>query len=202
MITDFLLPGAIIGLAAGLSPGPLLTLVISETLMYSRSNGIQVALAPLISDIPILLVTYFLFDQLRDMSTILGAITMLGGIFLAYLGYVNLRVNESKFQANGGSSHSLRKAMIVNLLSPHPYIFWFSVGGSYMVKGDLMDCGSFLAGFYLLLVGSKVTVALVTHKGKSILQSRYFVFLIRGLGCVLLGFSFLLIRSGIAYLRH
>jgi threonine/homoserine/homoserine lactone efflux protein len=32
MSINFLLPGIILGLTAGLSPGPLLTLVISETL--------------------------------------------------------------------------------------------------------------------------------------------------------------------------
>ncbi|MCX9013779.1 MAG: hypothetical protein OIN89_03135 [Candidatus Methanoperedens sp.] len=49
----FLVSGMIFGLTSGISPGPLLTLVISETLKNGSSGGMKVAVAPLITDIPI-----------------------------------------------------------------------------------------------------------------------------------------------------
>lgn len=52
-IFTFLISGIIFGLSAGISPGPLLALVISETLKFGRKEGIKVAIAPLITDIPI-----------------------------------------------------------------------------------------------------------------------------------------------------
>ena len=55
----FLTMGAFLGLTAGLSPGPLLTLVITETLKHSRAAGIKIAVAPLITDVPIIIFTYF-----------------------------------------------------------------------------------------------------------------------------------------------
>ena len=45
---DFLTIGAALGLSAGLAPGPLLTLVISETLQHGVKSGVKVALAPVI----------------------------------------------------------------------------------------------------------------------------------------------------------
>lgn len=200
MITNFLLPGLLMGLTAGLSPGPLLTLVISETLLHGRKNGIKVALAPLFTDIPIITITVFIFIQLKEMNTVLGFISIAGGLFLAYLGYENLKVKESQFQTKPAKDQSLKKAIITNALSPHPYIFWLSVGGSFLVKGNVSECSFFLLGFYLLLIGSKVVIAILTDKSKTLLKSRYFIYLIRALGFVLLVFSMILIKGGIDYL--
>lgn len=201
MITNFLLPGIIIGLTAGLSPGPLLTLVISETLMYGKGNGIKVSLAPLFTDAPIIIVTFLIFNQLKDLHTILAFISISGGLFLGYLGYENLRVNKKRLQVKGNKGQSLKKAIITNALSPHPYIFWLSVGGSFIVKGNIPDCVLFLLGFYSLLIGSKIVVALITDRGRSLLKSKYFIFLIRVLGLILFVYSVILIKNGISYLQ-
>jgi threonine/homoserine/homoserine lactone efflux protein len=200
MSINFLLPGIILGLTAGLSPGPLLTLVISETLVYGWKNGIKVSLAPLFTDIPIIITTFIVFNYLKSSDIILAFISIAGGIFLIYLGFENLKINIGKFNTKGTNTHSLRKAIIANVLSPHPYIFWMSVGGSFIVKGNIIESSLFLLGFYLLLIGSKISVALITYKSKILLESKYFVIIIRILGFILFGFSIILIKNGILYL--
>ena len=60
----FLLSGILLGLSGGLTPGPLLTLVVSETLCHDIEAGIKVALAPLITDTPIVLVTVYVLNRL------------------------------------------------------------------------------------------------------------------------------------------
>ena len=45
--------GVVFGLAAGLMPGPLLALVIQQTLRHGPGEGIKVAAAPLLTDLPI-----------------------------------------------------------------------------------------------------------------------------------------------------
>ena len=74
----FLFSGIIFGLVGGLSSGPLLTLVISETLKHNRKEGIKVAVAPLITDLPIVLVTVFILSRLSKFNSILGTISFLG----------------------------------------------------------------------------------------------------------------------------
>lgn len=44
----FLTVGTVLGLSAGFAPGPLLALVISETLRHGIPAGVRVALAPII----------------------------------------------------------------------------------------------------------------------------------------------------------
>ena len=54
-MTASLLTGVIFGLSAGFAPGPLLTLVITQTLKHNIKEGVKVALAPLLTDLPIIL---------------------------------------------------------------------------------------------------------------------------------------------------
>jgi len=61
---NFLGIGLILGLSAGFAPGPLLTLVISETLQYDLKAGVKVALAPIITDLPIIIFTLFILVNL------------------------------------------------------------------------------------------------------------------------------------------
>ncbi|MDY6953588.1 MAG: LysE family translocator, partial [Thermodesulfobacteriota bacterium] len=54
---DTLAIGIVLGLSAGFAPGPLLALVISQTLRHNAVEGLKVALAPLVTDLPIILIT-------------------------------------------------------------------------------------------------------------------------------------------------
>ncbi len=51
---ELVLIGLGLGLAAGVSPGPLLTLVVSSTLARGFGAGLRVALAPVLTDAPII----------------------------------------------------------------------------------------------------------------------------------------------------
>jgi len=58
----------------------------------------------------------------------------------------------------------------VNVLSPHPWVFWLTAGGPLLVaawrRGPAVGI-AFVAGFYALLVGSKVVIAfLVARAGR------------------------------------
>lgn len=71
-MSHFLFMGLVLGLSAGLAPGPLLTLVVSETLRHHVGAGIRVALAPLISDLPIVLVSVGILSTMADFEAVLG----------------------------------------------------------------------------------------------------------------------------------
>jgi threonine/homoserine/homoserine lactone efflux protein len=60
----FLLLGAGIGFVAGVSPGPVLTLVVTETLKSGWLRGAAVAAGPLPADGPIVLIAVTVFSEL------------------------------------------------------------------------------------------------------------------------------------------
>src|SRR4030043_1160253 len=83
----FLISGVLFGLVAGISPGPLMTLVISQTVKHNRREGMFTACAPILSDLPIVLLSIFVLAKLSSFNHILGVISILGALFIAYLGY-------------------------------------------------------------------------------------------------------------------
>ncbi|MDP3644827.1 MAG: LysE family transporter [Bacteroidota bacterium] len=199
----FFTVGALFGLTAGISPGPLLTLVISETLKHSKKEGIKIAISPLITDIPIVLISFFVFSRLSQFNSILGAISILGGIFIAYLAYETLKTRELNFHLTDTYARSLKKGIIANFLSPHPYLFWITVGSPLALKAfetNLLALILFLLSFYVFLIGSKIGVAFLVSKSKVLLTNIIYLWTMRLLGIVLLLFSLLFIYEGVKYL--
>jgi len=196
----FLISGALLGLAAGISPGPLLTLVISETLKHSRKEGIIIASAPVLTDVPIILLSVFILKKLSGFNFVLGSISILGAFFIAYLAYESFTIKGIELDLQNIKIQSLGKGIITNILSPHPYLFWMTIGAPTMLKAfriSPISALSFILGFYLFLVGSKITTALIVDKSKKFLQSRTYIYIIRALGVVLLLFAILFFRDGL-----
>ncbi|MCP2520564.1 LysE family translocator [SCandidatus Aminicenantes bacterium Aminicenantia_JdfR_composite] len=135
----FLFSSIVFGLAAGISPGPLLTLVISETLKYNKKEGFKVAIAPLVTDVPIVLITIFILTKLSNFNSILGVISILGAIFLTYLAYESITFKGINLDLQKLKPQSLKKGVIANFLNPHPYIFWFTIGAPTILKASRVN---------------------------------------------------------------
>jgi threonine/homoserine/homoserine lactone efflux protein len=199
----YLTMGAVFGLTAGISPGPLLTLVISETLRHNKTEGVKIAVAPLITDIPIVLLTIFIVSKMASSDFVLGIISILGGIFIAYLGYDSIKSRGIEIDIQNLKPKSIRKGIIVNILSPHPYIFWLMVGAPITVKAyqaNPFAAFAFIIAFYVLLVGSKISIALVVDRSRAFLKNKVFIWTLRILGLVLMILAILLIKEGLGYL--
>ena len=194
--------GAAFGLAAGLSPGPLLALVVSQTVRHGPREGLKVAVAPLITDAPIILVTVLVLMRISS-DALLGAVAMVGGAFVAYLGVESIRTTRLETGGDGAPPRSWRQGAMVNALSPHPYLFWVTVGAPILVTaagGGPAGPLAFLAGFYVCLVGSKVAVALAVGASRGALTGRAYPWIMRVLGALLLLFAVLLVREGLVLL--
>lgn len=197
---SFLTIGAMLGLSAGFAPGPLLTLIVSETLQHDIKAGIKVALAPLITDLPIIVITIFLLAKIAIFQNILGVISIAGGCFILYLGIKNIKIKGIEIPENVITPRSLQKGILVNALSPHPYFFWFSVGAPTTMKALEQSLGSaisFIVSFYALLVGAKIMLAVLTGKSRAFLYGNAYLFTMRLLGIFLLVFAGILFRDGL-----
>ncbi|MGD9206979.1 MAG: LysE family transporter [Syntrophobacterales bacterium] len=196
----FLFSGVVFGLSAGLSPGPLLTLVISETLKHDIKEGMKVALAPLLTDLPIVLITLFVLSRLSNMLPVLGVVSLLGCAFLIYLGYESISFRGVDMDIEQAKPQSIRKGVIANFLNPNPYMFWFIIGAPLVLKAlkiSLFSASLFILGFYVCLVGSKVLVAILVGKSRFFLKSRNYVYTIKFLGVILLVFAVLFLKDSL-----
>lgn len=201
---EFIAAGSLLGFSAGFSPGPLLTLVLTQTIKHNKTEGIKVAISPLITDLPIILLTIFVFVELSQFNTILAIISFVGGAFVAYLGIESIRTKGLNIDIQGSKTESLKKGIITNFLSPHPYLFWATVGTPFIFKAmgiSLMTAILFLASFYVFLIGSKITIAIIVARTKSFIGQKSYVLIMRLLGIALLIFSILFFYEGIEYLK-
>jgi threonine/homoserine/homoserine lactone efflux protein len=200
----FLTIGTVLGLSAGFAPGPLLTLVISETLQHGMKSGVKVALAPIITDLPIIILTLFILSKLTSFHSILGIISLTGGLFIFSMGYKSLRTKGVEIDFKEAKPKSLTKGVLANALSPHPYLFWFSVGAPTVTKAMAQNIGSalaFIISFYVFLVGSKIFLAIFTGKSKSLLSGKVYVFIMRFLGLALCILAIILFCDGLELLQ-
>lgn len=202
MLTYGLL-GTLLGLSAGLAPGPLLALVISETLRHNLKAGIKVALSPLLTDVPIVGGAIFLLGRVSGFPRVWGVLSLVGALVVLYLAYQGYRVKVGVLPSEREVPRSLLKGTIVNLSNPHPYLFWLSVGAPSVHQAlyrGLGEAVAFLCSFYLFLVGVKVLLAWTVHKTKAVLKGRWYVWVHRLLSLFLFLFALKLIREGLVSL--
>ena len=196
----FLSTGTILGLSAGFAPGPLLALVISETLQHDMKAGFKVALAPILTDLPIIMLTLFLLAKVSSFHTVLGVISVMGALFVLYMGYESIRTKGVNIDPTDFSPTSLKKGVIVNALNPHPYLFWLTVGAPITMKAKdqgIYEALAFVGSFYVMLVGAKIALALLVGKSRSFLTDNMYIYTMRCLGLVLIGFALFLFMDGL-----
>lgn len=196
--TDFV-AGCGLGFWAGMSPGPLMTLVVTETLRGGATAGLRVAAAPLITDVPIVALCVFALAQLAGSQGVLGAVSLAGGAFILYLAWETFRARPPEPGEACVVTHSLKKGVITNFLSPHPYLFWITVGSPLLIKGwavDPMGPVLFLTGFYCCLVGAKMGTALLVGRSRGFLQGPAYGLVLKSMGVLLALFALIFFRDG------
>ncbi len=200
-VLPYLLSGLSLGIASGLSPGPLLALLVSQTLRHGLRDGLRVAFAPMISDAPIVLLCLFVFSRISGLGQALAWMSVVGGAFVGYLGYESLRACTADLNERQPAPRSFTKAVLINLLNPNVYLFWAMVGTPMLLKGWARSGGAafaFTGGFYACLVGSKILVAMAVSRSRNVLAGRGYRFTMRLLGILLLVVAVWMFAGGIA----
>lgn len=195
--------GLVLGLTAGLAPGPLLTLVISQSLQYGVKEGIKVAVAPLVTDLPIVLLAFAVVLSLKSMTWLPGLLALAGGAYICRLAWANLTIKAAEQRPAATQAQSIKRGMVVNLLNPHVYMFWFTVGTSLLLKAWAAAPWTsvlWVVGFYFMLVGSKISVAVIIGRTRNLLSSRGYLIINRILAVLLFFFAAILIWDGIKLL--
>jgi len=191
-----------LGLAAGVSPGPLLTLVISTTLARGFGAGLRVAVAPILTDAPIILITLVLLRGLP--ASWLAWIGAVGGCIVIYFGVETIRTSthDRGFDSKvSRSSVDLWRGAVVNFLNPHPWIFWTTVQGPMLIRGwrrDPVTAVAFVIVFYLAIVGSKIAIAWAVARARQALNDRWYRHVLTGCGLLLIGMGLFFIYQATA----
>ena len=201
---EYLATGVVLGLAAGFAPGPLLALVLAQSIRFGTREGLKVAAAPLLTDLPIvILATALVAAAAGTAGGLLGAISLAGAAFVAYLGIESIRTTGVQAGRPDEAPRSWTRGALVNALSPHPYIFWITVGAPMLIRAwadGPLAAAAFLVGFYACLVGAKMLLAVIAGRSGGRLRGRGYRVVMVVLGALLLFFAVRLAAEGLRLL--
>jgi threonine/homoserine/homoserine lactone efflux protein len=168
--------GLSLGLAAGISPGPLLSLVMRTSLERGFWAGVRVALSPLLTDAPIIALCLLVVNALpASFAALLG---LFGGAFVIYLGIEGIKAAghaNLEQPAPSKQSQDFLRGALVNILSPHPWLFWLGIGAPTLHNAyqlGVLHAVGFLLGFFSLLIGMKIGLAFLISSGKKFLTPK------------------------------
>jgi threonine/homoserine/homoserine lactone efflux protein len=129
--------GIALGLAAAAQPGPLQTFLIARSLDQGWRRTLPAALAPLISDGPIIALVLLVLSQIPPWFE--RFLYLAGGIFVLYLAWNAFKAwrafDPTATTAPSSTRQSVLRAVMTNFVSPGPYIFWSLVLGPLLVAG-------------------------------------------------------------------
>jgi threonine/homoserine/homoserine lactone efflux protein len=162
----YIVQGIGYGLAAAAQPGPLQTYLISQSLLKGWKRTLPAALAPLLSDGPIVALSLLIISQVPLWFQ--RFLYLAGGSFVLYLAYGAYKTwrdfDDRLPLAEAETQRSVFKAALINILNPNPYIFWSLVTGPIFLTGwretPALALG-FMAGFYLTMVLSLAAIIVV-----------------------------------------
>jgi threonine/homoserine/homoserine lactone efflux protein len=190
----------VLGATSGLSPGPLLTLVVAESFRGGFRSGAAVAIAPIVTDAPIVLLMLALAHELSSMDSVIGALYLAGSGYLAYLAIEIFRIKGMEVAAASNARASFIKGVVANLLNPAPYVFWLTVGAPMLLQAKDISWAvvlAFLVFFYGLLVGMKLLLAVLVGKNRHLLEGKNYKAVMRLMGSLLVLFAAIFLKSGV-----
>ena len=178
MISQIIL-GSTLGFAAAVTPGPMQAYFLSQTIINGWRRTLPASFAPLITDGPIIVLVFLILTRVP--TALLQWLQVLGGIFVIYLGWGAIRGYLTSFGTVSsnldGGGHSLRGAVIMNMLNPNPYIFWSTLLGPILLDGWRRSPGmgvAFIMGFYATMIGISMVFIMmsdfVRHLGPRIMR--------------------------------
>lgn len=155
----YVIQGVGYGFAAAVQPGPFQTYIIAQTLSSGWRNALPAALAPLISDGPIIALVLLVLSQVP--AWMQRFLYVASGLFVLYLA-VNAFIGWRSFDpadavAIPSRRQSVFRAAIMNVLSPGPYIYWSLVTGPILLTGWREASANgigFVVGFYAAMIVS------------------------------------------------
>lgn len=174
---ELLTNGAGFGFTAGTTIGPLHTLLMNVTLAKGWRQGVWIALSPLMTDIPIVILMLVILGQLPPVG--IEIIRIIGGLvvlLLAWRGWQAYRRGVSlptsqESPAQGETRQTILKGMVVNLTNPGPYIFWGTIMGPTMIRAletSALHAAAFVAGFYVTFIGIMLIFLVVFDRARTL----------------------------------
>ena len=185
--------GIALGIIEGIKPGPLLTMVIRESLSKGLKAGMWTAAAPIFTDGPMIIASLLLAGWLATQPSILFSISLLGALFLTKMGLECFSLEApDPDNTDIDASGSFKRGVVTNLLNPHVYMFWFLIGGPLMASAAEQEPLApilYAICFLITIILVKASIAWLFVGGGTWLSPRKYRIAMVICGLAMLGFA-------------
>ncbi len=132
----YVLIGITFAFAAVAQPGQFQAYVLAQALAHGWRKTLPVALAPVLSDVPIICLVLFALTTVPP--AFIAGLQIAGGLFLLYLAWNTARSWRGAIFVAVAEPSSKRQtvlsAALVNLLNPNPWIAWALILGPLTIR--------------------------------------------------------------------
>ncbi len=154
---EYILIGGGFAFAAAIQPGPLQAFFLSSVAQKGWKRTLPAALAPLISDGPIALLSLFVLTRMPEVM--IRVLQAAGGVFLIYLAWASYKQWKHQAMTDSESTDSVPRTMLqaatVNILNPNPYLGWSLVLGPIFLEAwqqNPANAAALIVAFYATMV--------------------------------------------------
>lgn len=195
--------GAALGLTAGLSPGPLMTLIVAESLRGGWSAGFRISFAPLVTDTVLITLAFFLTAALPPWG--LSVIGIVGGLFIMWMGWGTIRsagtVGAATAPAPRFDGNPLARGIMTNLLNPYAFLFWATFGVTILRDAYTLSGWTgpvwFMAPFFVVMISVNLVLSYSVARGRHLLGGAGHMWTLRIVGGVLMGLGMSRVWAGL-----
>ena len=203
----------IIGFSGAMMPGPVTTLVVTETARRGFVAGPLITIGHVLLELAMVVALFFGLGDLLKQNAIAGTIGLLGGLVLLWMGFsivrnawqgkVSLMLVQSAPSATT-SGNPIAAGMLATISNPYWLLWWATVGAAYLITFRAFG----LAGVIAFYIGHTLAdwvwnnvVAFVVATGRRAMSDRVYRGILIVCGAFLIVLSFYFVSSGIGFLR-
>lgn len=192
-------------------PGPMLGVTIEGSLKKKWTAGPLIVLGHGILELILIIVMTFGLKDFFSNPTIAGIIGLLGGVYLAWMGYGMIKsglkktvsLNNQKTQMSSGMKNLVLAGFIVSATNPYFIMWWASTGMESIRQAYALG----LIGVLLFFIGHIMSdlvwyssVSIAFARGKKLINDSVYCWIILFLGIFIVAFSIYFISSGLRML--
>jgi threonine/homoserine/homoserine lactone efflux protein len=195
----------IVGLSGALMPGPVLTVTISQSASRGWIVGPLVVLGHGILELSLVIAIVYGLGQVLTKGSVIGAIGIIGGTVLLWMGWSMLRDARKvslilEGEKGMASLHPVWAGILSSISNPYWIVWWATIGLSYIafsMKYGTLGVSFFYTGHILSDLAWYAFVSSLVHFGKRWANDRAYQNVIAICGVMLLGFGVYFGYSGV-----
>jgi threonine/homoserine/homoserine lactone efflux protein len=203
----------LIGFTGAMMPGPVTTLIVTETAKRGFIAGPLITIGHALLELAMVVALFFGLGDLLKQNLVAGAIGLLGGLFLLWMGFDIVRsawqgrVSFSVAQRSGNaqvSGNPIIGGILTSIANPYWILWWATVGAAYLITFRAFG----IAGIVAFYVGHSLAdwvwnnvVAFVVATGRRVMTDQIYRGILVVCGAFLIALSFYFVSSGLNLLR-